>query len=59
MQPFQRFRLGDIVLSLAVRQNGNDSPYSQLTDIQETFPGAALFKLNEVILNFVEDEHKK
>ncbi|KAG0217930.1 hypothetical protein BGX33_009091 [Mortierella sp. NVP41] len=59
MQPFQRFHLGDLVLSLAVRQDSDGPPYSQLTDVQETFPGTILFKQGEVILNFLEDESKK
>ncbi|KAF9132307.1 hypothetical protein BGW39_000413 [Mortierella sp. 14UC] len=59
MQPFQLFRQGDLVLSLAVRQDDDGPPYSQLSDIQETFPRATLFKLDEVILNFLEDENRK
>jgi hypothetical protein len=58
MQPFQRFRLGDMVETLAVCQDGDGLPYSQLTDIQETFPGAIRFKRG-VTLNFLEDENKK
>ncbi|KAG0297426.1 hypothetical protein BGZ97_004299, partial [Linnemannia gamsii] len=59
MQPFQRFRLGDMVETLAVCQDGDGLPYSQLTDIQETFPGAIRFKREGVTLNFLEDENKK
>ncbi|KAF9131523.1 hypothetical protein BGW39_001699 [Mortierella sp. 14UC] len=59
MQPFQRFRQGNLVLSLAVRQDRDGRFYSQLCDVQEAFPGASLFKLEEVILNFLEDENRQ
>ncbi|KAH7059940.1 hypothetical protein BKA57DRAFT_20269 [Linnemannia elongata] len=59
MRPFQRFRLHDLVLNLAIRQDDDGPPYSQLTDVQEAFPGAMLFKLDDIVLNFLEDESKK
>lgn len=59
MQSFQRFRLGDIVEPLAVSQDYDDPPYSQLDDIQETFPSATRFKLDGVTLNFLADKSGK
>ncbi|KAK3819411.1 MAG: hypothetical protein JOS17DRAFT_794066 [Linnemannia elongata] len=39
------FRLNDLVLNFAVRQDDDGPPYSQLTDVQEAFPTAMLFNL--------------
>ncbi|KAG0270735.1 hypothetical protein BGZ95_001589 [Linnemannia exigua] len=59
MTPHQRFRLGDEIEHLAVCQDDDGPPFSQLTDVQETFPNAVRFKLNGVTLNFLEDENRK
>ncbi|KAG0369077.1 hypothetical protein BGX24_002560 [Mortierella sp. AD032] len=56
--PFQRFRHGNIVESLAVRKDKiTGKLYSCVKDIQETFSDAARFKVHGVVLNFLEDEN--
>ncbi|KAG0070386.1 hypothetical protein BGZ90_012673 [Linnemannia elongata] len=56
----QRFRHGDIIESLAVRKDRiTGEHYSRVIDIQETFPGATRFKVNGIVLNFLEDENEK
>ncbi|KAF9134669.1 hypothetical protein BGW39_006258 [Mortierella sp. 14UC] len=60
MTPHQQFRHGDIVESLAVRKDKITGQfYSRLVDIQETFPDALRFKVNGVVLNFLEDENEQ
>ncbi|KAF9087006.1 hypothetical protein BGX29_001099 [Mortierella sp. GBA35] len=60
MTPHQRFRHGDIVESLAVRRDKTTGEhFSQLIDIQETFPDAVRFKVNGVVINFLEDENEQ
>ncbi|KAG9072886.1 hypothetical protein KI688_000667 [Linnemannia hyalina] len=57
--PHQRFRHADIIESLAVRKDKiTGEYYSRVIDIQETFPGAVRFKVNGVVLNFLEDENE-
>ncbi|KAF9138704.1 hypothetical protein BGX30_008830, partial [Mortierella sp. GBA39] len=57
--PHQRFRHGDIIESLAMRKDKiTGEHYSRVIDIQETFPGAVRFKVNGVVLNFLEDENE-
>ncbi|KAF9900735.1 hypothetical protein EC991_006927 [Linnemannia zychae] len=55
MTLFQRFRLGNEIECLAVREDDESPPYSRLDDIQETFPDAKRFKVNGVTLNFLTD----
>ncbi|KAG0063013.1 hypothetical protein BGZ89_010222 [Linnemannia elongata] len=56
MHAHQRFRHGDLVESLALRTDTNGVLYSQLSDIQDFFPGAARFKIGNVNLLFLEDD---
>ncbi|KAF9332645.1 hypothetical protein BGZ91_011622, partial [Linnemannia elongata] len=56
MHAYQRFRHGDLVESLALRTDTNGVLYSQLSDIQDFFPGAARFKIGNVNLLFLEDD---
>jgi hypothetical protein len=58
--PFQRFQQGDIVESLAVREDKSTGElYSNINDIRETFPDASSFRVNGVVLNFLEDVNEK
>lgn len=58
--PYQRFRHGDIIESLAVRKDKiTGEHYSRVIDIQETFSGAVRFKVNGIVLNFLEDENEQ
>ncbi|KAH7059856.1 hypothetical protein BKA57DRAFT_512898 [Linnemannia elongata] len=62
MPAHQRFRLGDIIESLAVRTDANGQLYSHLPDIQNLFPEATTtsrFKVDEVNLFFLEDDYGK
>jgi hypothetical protein len=60
MTPYQRFRQGDTVDSIAVRKDKTTGEtYNRISDIQRVFPGASLFKINGVHLNYLEDEHEK
>ncbi|KAF9083391.1 hypothetical protein BGX29_003193, partial [Mortierella sp. GBA35] len=60
MTPYQRFRHGTIEESLAVRKDkATGELYSRLPDIQRTFPGALQFKVNGVVLNFLEDDNEQ
>lgn len=56
MHAHQRFRHGNLVESLALRTDTNGVLYSQLSDIQDFFPGAARFKIGNVNLLFLEDD---
>ncbi|KAF9130288.1 hypothetical protein BG015_004021 [Linnemannia schmuckeri] len=57
MTPHQRFRQGGRVEMLAVRKDKSTGElYSRVTDIQRSFPDASMFKVNGVVLNFLEDE---
>ncbi|KAF9335806.1 hypothetical protein BGZ91_010348 [Linnemannia elongata] len=56
--PHQRFRHGDIIELLAMRKDRiTGEHYSQVIDIQETFTDAVRFKVNGVVLNFLEDDN--
>jgi hypothetical protein len=56
----QRFRQGDKVEFLAVRQDKTTGClYSRVADIQRVFPGASLFKVNGVVLFYLEDENEQ
>ncbi|KAK5828942.1 hypothetical protein F5H01DRAFT_408423 [Linnemannia elongata] len=56
--PHQQFRHGDIIESLAMRKDRiTGEHYSQVIDIQETFTDAVRFKVNGVVLNFLEDDN--
>jgi len=57
MPAHQRFRLGDVVESLALRTDASGTMYSQLSDIEDYFPGAIRFKVDGVNLLFLEDEY--
>jgi hypothetical protein len=57
MRPHQKFRLGFQVESIAVRQGANGKYYSELTDIQDTFPNASRFKVDGVTLIYLQDEN--
>ncbi|KAG0273161.1 hypothetical protein BGZ95_011017 [Linnemannia exigua] len=58
--PHQRFRQGDRLELLAVRKDKTTGElYSRTTDIQRSFPTASLFRVNGVILNFLEDEDEQ
>lgn len=57
MRAHQRFRHGDLIESLALRTDANGVLYSQLSDIQDFFPGAARFKVDGVNLLFLEDDN--
>lgn len=60
MNPHQRFRQGARVELLAVRRDKiTGELYSRITDIQRSFPDASLFKVNGVVLNFLEDENEQ
>ncbi|KAF9906066.1 hypothetical protein EC991_001074 [Linnemannia zychae] len=58
--PHQRFRQGHRAELLAVRKDKTTGElYSRVTDIQRSFPGVSLFKVNGVIINFLEDEDEQ
>lgn len=57
MSFFQQFRLGNDIESLALRRDTHGTPYSQMTDITDIFPGALRFKVNGVNILFLENEH--
>lgn len=57
MHAYQRFRHGDLVESLALRTDANGVLYSQISDIQDFFPGATRFKVDGVNLLFLEDDN--
>lgn len=60
MNPHQRFRQEARVELLAVRRDKiTGELYSRITDIQRSFPDASLFKVNGVVLNFLEDENEQ
>ncbi|KAF8926030.1 hypothetical protein BGZ47_002937, partial [Haplosporangium gracile] len=60
MTPHQCFRQGDIIVSIAVRKDKTTGEaYSRVTDIQKFFPGASLFNVNDVFLNYLEDENEE
>ncbi|KAF9322798.1 hypothetical protein BGZ91_004043 [Linnemannia elongata] len=60
MTPCQRFRQGEKEESLAVRKDKHTGDlYSRITDIQRTFPDASRFKVNGVVLNFLEDDNEQ
>ncbi|KAF9136965.1 hypothetical protein BGX30_010686 [Mortierella sp. GBA39] len=60
MTPCQRFRQGEREESLAVRKDkSTGEPYSRITDIHRTFPDALQFKVNGVVLNFLEDDDEQ
>ncbi|KAH7059989.1 hypothetical protein BKA57DRAFT_446102 [Linnemannia elongata] len=56
MKPHQKFRLGNRVVSIAVRQAADGTYYSELTDIQDTFPIASKFKIDGITLLWLQDE---
>ncbi|KAG0279521.1 hypothetical protein BGZ95_000949 [Linnemannia exigua] len=56
MSLLQRFRLGDHIELLALRKDAYGSPYSQMTDIQDIFPGALRFKVHGINILFLENE---
>ncbi|KAF9122815.1 hypothetical protein BGW39_009477 [Mortierella sp. 14UC] len=58
--PHQRFRQGNRVELLAVRKDKTTGElHSRITDIQRSFPDASLFKVNGVIINFLEGEDEQ
>ncbi|KAF9280449.1 hypothetical protein BGZ88_012173 [Linnemannia elongata] len=60
MTPCQRFRQGEKEESLAVRKDKHTGDlYSRITDIQRTFPDVSRFKVNGVVLNFLEDDNEQ
>lgn len=60
MTPYQRFQQGTTVVSIAVRKDKiTGEAYSRLTDIHKFFPGASLFSVNGVFLNYLEDEQEQ
>ncbi|KAK3845724.1 MAG: hypothetical protein J3R72DRAFT_520890 [Linnemannia gamsii] len=60
MTPFQRFRQGDKVERLEMREDKTTNElFSRITDIQRTFPGASSFKVNGIVLNFLEDKNEQ
>ncbi|KAF9131522.1 hypothetical protein BGW39_001698 [Mortierella sp. 14UC] len=56
MSLFQLFRLGNDIESLALRMDANGTPYNQMTDIQDIFPGALRFKVNGNSILFLENQ---
>ncbi|KAF9097510.1 hypothetical protein BGX23_008588 [Mortierella sp. AD031] len=60
MTPHQRFHHNAVIKSLAVRKDKSTGElYSRITDIQRIFPGASLFTVDGVFLNFLEDENEQ
>lgn len=60
MTPCQRFRLGNKVELLAVRKDKTTGNlYSRVADVRRVFPGASLFKVNGVVLFYLEDENER
>ncbi|KAG9072919.1 hypothetical protein KI688_000700 [Linnemannia hyalina] len=60
MTPHQRFRQGNTVVSIAVRKDkASGEAYSRITDTHKFFPGASLFSVNGVFLNYLEDEEEQ
>ncbi|KAG0292002.1 hypothetical protein BGZ96_004627 [Linnemannia gamsii] len=57
MSPTQQFRLGRVIESLALRTDVNGTHYSQMNDITDIFPGALRFKVKDVNILFLENEH--
>ncbi|KAG0046341.1 hypothetical protein BGZ90_008207, partial [Linnemannia elongata] len=58
--PYQRFRQGETVDSIAVRKDRiTGETYNRVSDIQRIFSGASLFKMNGVHLNYLEDEYEQ
>ncbi|KAF9904218.1 hypothetical protein EC991_002921 [Linnemannia zychae] len=58
MPTHQRFRCGDLIESLALRTDANTGNlYSDISDIQDIFPGAVRFKIDGVHLLFLQDVH--
>ncbi|KAK3845729.1 MAG: hypothetical protein J3R72DRAFT_418335 [Linnemannia gamsii] len=55
MSLLQRFRLGSHIEPLALRKDAYGTPYSQMTDIQDIFPGALRFKVHGVNILFLEN----
>lgn len=53
----QHFKCGDQVECIDVRQDTQGRFFSQLDDIQDTFPGAARFRVDGKIILFLQDEH--
>ena len=53
----QYFKSDDQVECIAVRQDTQGRFYSQLDDIQDTFPCAARFRVDGKIILFLQDEH--
>ncbi|KAG0075745.1 hypothetical protein BGZ90_009538 [Linnemannia elongata] len=56
MSLFQQFRLGNDIESLALRLDTHGTPYSQMTDITDIFPGALRFKVDGINILFLENE---
>ncbi|KAK3845715.1 MAG: hypothetical protein J3R72DRAFT_472204 [Linnemannia gamsii] len=60
MTPHQRFRHGNIVESIAVRNDrSTGETYSRVADIQRIFPDVTLFKVNGVFINYLEDDNEQ
>ncbi|KAF9545704.1 hypothetical protein EC957_010567 [Mortierella hygrophila] len=60
MTHHQRFRQGNTVVSIAVRKDKTTGEaYSRITDTHKFFPGASLFNVNGVFLNYLEDEEEQ
>ncbi|KAG0200517.1 hypothetical protein BGX33_010964 [Mortierella sp. NVP41] len=56
----QIFRHGAVTKPLEVRKDKTTGKlYSRITDIQRVFPGASLFTVDGVFLNFLEDENEQ
>lgn len=56
----QRFRQGNKVELLAVRKDKTTGVlYIRKKDVQRVFPGTCLFKVDGVVLYYLEDENEK
>ncbi|KAG0296553.1 hypothetical protein BGZ96_009132 [Linnemannia gamsii] len=56
----QRFREGKKVELLAVRKDKiTGNLYNRVADVRMVFPGASLFKVNGVVLFYLEDENER
>ncbi|KAG0265883.1 hypothetical protein BGZ95_003188 [Linnemannia exigua] len=59
MKPYQKFRRGSQIVLIAVRQDTDGTYYSELTDIQDTFPDASGFEVGGVTLVYLKDENNQ
>ncbi|KAF9271632.1 hypothetical protein BGZ88_005805, partial [Linnemannia elongata] len=60
MTPHQRFQHDERVELLPPRKDKTtDELYIREKDVQRVFPGATLFKVNGVVLYYLEDENEE